>query len=686
MRYYFFIASICLIVSAFAQDSLRTVKLEEISVKAVRASETDPVAQKTINREKIRQVDLGQNPSVLIEQLSPSILSYSDAGSGFGNYNQFRLRGIDQTRINVTLNGVPLNDMVDQGVFFSNFADFSSSMESMQVQRGVGLTSNGTASYGGSVSFESIQLTGVPFGQVSATAGSFGSLKLNAEAATGRLKNDFAAYVRASRIRSDGYKRHSGSDAHSFFFSGAKFFENSLLKITAFSGKTQNEQAYLPVLLEDIKEDPRTNYFSRNDTDDFEQEMIQMQYSTSFADNVSWNVTGYYNGARGFFPFYDSFFDSQTLYALENNHYGGLSNVEVVGDNYSLSGGVHAYTFGRINETATAPQIANPYYEDETTKNELSGFVKANYDVGNFTFSADAQLRNVNMIFSADTLQAMTGDAEASRKETFFNPKVGVTYRISALSSVYASFGRTGREPTRTDLLQGDFNSAISTNNVQAFTNDDVVKSEYVNDIEAGYRYFSEAFKVHVNAFYMQFENEISLVGGLVGNTYIAQRQNVENSHRAGVELDVEWTINDMLTAGLQSTYLHTNVESFDTGNGVVEDVEHIFSPDWLISPSLTWSPGNFTLGIDGRYVSESFMELGNDPDFVVPSYFVSNMHVQWQASDEIRLGLRVNNVFDEQYFNDGAPVDMDFDGTPEGPGFRIQPPRHYFVTADFRF
>jgi iron complex outermembrane receptor protein len=672
----------------YAQDTLKTRILEEVAITAVRASETAPISQRTVKRSTIEAIDLGQNTSLAIEKLTPSIISFSDAGTNFGNYNQLRLRGIDQTRINMTLNGAPINDMVDQGVFFSNFSDFTSSIQSFQVQRGVGISSNGTASYAGAINFESINLDqDQPSGSLNLTAGSFGSFRINGAVNTGKLSNDFAAYARVSRITSDGYKYHSGSNATSLFFSGAKFLDDGLLKITAFAGKTQNEQAYLPVLRSDIETDPRTNYFSRNDTDDFEQEMIQIQYVSQINTKLSWNSMAYYGGSRGFFPFYDSFFNSQTIYALSNNHYGFLSNFDYIGQGFRLSGGIHGYLFDRNNETAISPEVSIPFYQDQTQKNEFSAFAKVEYDLGRLTVFGDLQLRNVQMNFIADTLVALTGNDEAQRQELFFNPKFGATYSLSAKSNVYASFGRTGREPTRTDLLQGDFNSAISEFNFLAFTNEEVIQSEFVNDIEAGYRFFSKNLWFSVNGFWMSFENEISIVGGLAQNSYVPLRQNVESSSRSGVEVEFDVDLQNNLRFGLLSTFMSTNVDQFDTGTDVLTNVEHAFAPDLMIAPSIFWKPVNqLTIGLDGRYVSESFMELGNNPDFIIPSYTVVNSSITWNATESIELGFWINNIFDELYFTDGAPVDLDFDGTPEGPGFRIQPPRNYFFNLNVNF
>lgn len=687
MRIFFLACAIATSFVAYGQDSLKTVKLEEVAITATRSSAFAPITQKTIERKAIEALDIGQNPVVALEKLTPSVISYSDAGTGFGNYNQIRLRGMDQSRINITLNGVPLNDMVDQGTFFSNFADLSSSIQSVQVQRGVGITSNGTASYAGSINYESINL-GDPeaSGSIGATVGSFGTLKVNAEGFTGRMENDFSAYARVSRITSDGYKYHSGTNAQSLFFSGGKFYDKSVLKFTGFAGKTQNDQAYLPILEADIKADPRTNYFSRNDTDDFEQEMAQLQYIFNLNEAISINTSAYYGGSRGYFPFT---FGNQFLYTVINNHYGLFGNVSFKNEFVSLDAGIHAYIFDRVNEEAIAPGISEPYYDDRTDKNEISAFIKTEYHLAdNITAFAELQFRSIQTTFSSDSLEFYTGNFNAERDEVFVNPKIGFSILMSAFSNVYASFGRTGREPTRSDLLVDPTTfSYIGINNFEAFTDNNLFKSEYVNDIEIGYRLNRDDLAVQVNGFLMSFENEIAAVGGLAGTSYFPIRRNVASSTRSGMEVDASYVLDDAFSFGLIATYMITNIDEYSDGGETFTNIEHAFAPTFMINPSIAWEPfPTLSLGIDGRYVSKAYLELSNNPELILPSYFVANGNVKYGITKNIDLGIWINNVFNERYYTDGAPLDQDFDGVIEGPGYRIQPPRHFFLSLDVNF
>ncbi len=660
-------------------------QLGDVNVVSTRASDIDPVTQTTISRLDIEGKYLGQDPSVVLEKQTPSIVSFSDAGSDIGNYVQFRLRGMDQTRINTTLNGVPLNDMVDQGVFFSNFSDFSNSMESVQVQRGVGLSANGTASYAGSINFESISLDGdrPEFG-IDLTTGSFSTIRSSAEVKTGRLENDLAFYSRFTRTVSDGFKNNSASDSYSFFFSGGYLGDKNIIKVNGFAGKTQNDQSYLPVLEADIDADPKTNYNSPNDTDDFEQELIQLQYISLINEEVILNSSLYYGGSRGVFPFGLSP-TTQLMFALENDHYGFMSDVDFNKGDISVKGGIHAYSFQRKNINYTSPNVSNPDYEDETTKNEFSSFLRVGFNEGDLNIFADVQARFVDLEFDTEQIQSFGGAVPAgglntSRSWTFINPRIGARYSLGQ-SSVYASIGSTGREPTRTDILQGD-GSSINEFNFTSAQDDNVVVAEHVIDYELGYAFNNAHFDLDVNLFYMDFKNEISLVGALASNSYVPLRQNILKSNRAGIEWVANYRLNNMISFSTNGAYMQTNVDQFiNSSNDEFSNIEHIFAPDLNLNTSVIIKPfQDLSLTLSNRYISDSFMELSNDEAFRLPEVVVFDAQVSYSLNKTAELSLFINNIFDELYFTDGAPVDVDFDGTIDGPGFRIQPPRNAFV------
>ena len=666
-------------------SSMDTIDLENITVRATRAQKKDPLTYLTIASAVIREIHIGQDPSVLLERLSPSILSYSDAGADIGNYVQFRMRGMDQTRINITLNGLPLNDMIDQGVFFSNFSDFSNGLGSIQIQRGAGTSSNGVASYAGSVNFLSPPIFKAdPGAEIEILTGSFGTLRTTGKINTGVMPNDFAMFTRISKTKSSGYKIHSGSDSYSFFFSGGYLGDHEVIKLTAFAGKTQNDQSYLPVLLSDISLDPRTNYNSPNDTDDFEQELIQLQYGKAFNSRLSTSTSLYYGGARGVFPFgLDN--TTQLVFGLSNAHYGFNTNWTYLSPRWEFNGGLHTYTFRRQNKNYTAPNISNPDYIDHTQKDEVSIFGKVNYDLGNVNLYVDGQMRHVNLNFKTEQILSFggtvpSGGIDQSRDWTFINARIGLNMDLTEQSTAYISFGRTGREPTRTDILQGD-GSSINEFNFFSILDDQIVRREIVNDLEIGWRHTSRTLDIAVNYFFMKFKDEISQVGALADRSYVPLRQNVPSSNRTGIEIQSSYAAFQNLSFGLNASLLNTNVDEFEDTQGVFNNINHIFSPKIIFSPGLKYDIGQaISLDLTARYVSSSFMELSNDVDFTLPAYFLLNTRIDIDLAEKLGLSLMVNNVFDQLYFNDGAPVDINFDGQVEGPGYRIQPRRNYYV------
>lgn len=667
-----------------------TIRGGEVFVRDVRAADTDPITQSTIERKKIEQDNIGQDPIFTLEKLTPSILTHSDSGTRFANYSYMRLRGMDQARINMTLNGVPLNDMIDQGVFFSNFNDFGNSIQTVQVQRGVGTSTNGTASYAGSINFESQNITmDEPAALVKGTAGSFNSHRLSAELNTGSM-NRFGFFTRFSKTGSDGYKFHSGTESTSFFVSGGNFGENDIVKITAFNGRTKNELAYNPVPIDMIREEPRSNTVSENDEDDFSQQFLQLQYNRNLRDGLSFTSSVYYGGAGGDFPV--GFDDSsgnfvQQIFSLENDHYGLKSSMEFNnGKGLEVSGGIHTYRFDRINEEAFAPKFEELTYQDDSRKDEFSSFIKANYRIGNVELFGDLQIRavklelNPDVSFLTDAGVAAGQTGVPARKWTFVSPKAGVTYHFNKNINVYGSFGRSGREPTRQDILGATNINAANLEVVQDVTS---VKAEYVNDFEAGVRIQTERLAAKVNGFFMQFDNEISPTGEFIPEGFIQLRENIKDSRRFGVELEWNWRALDKLSFSGNTTWMTTNIKEFNPGNSglVFRDVESILSPNWLGNGMVTYTVfENVNLTFSGRYMGEAFMDLTNNPEFILPSFFKADLGVDVRLHSRISANLRVNNLFDKRYFTNGAPLDTDFDGSFDTPGFIVNPPRHAFV------
>ena len=672
-------------------------KLDEVVIQAVRGDALRPATRDIISKKQIEKVYVGQDALFVINNISPSIISYSESGTDVTNYGLMRLRGIDQSRINITLDGTPLNDMIDQGVFFSNFTDFSNSIESIQVERGVGTSTNGTASYAGSIDFQSINLRNRDAGaELQLTAGSFGTYRGSIELTSGMLANKFNFYTRFTKTHTDGYRYHSGTDSYSFFFSGGYFGDKDIITLKGFTGKTQNGLAYMPVAISDIQQDPKTNYVNENDVDDFGQDFIQLQYTRSLSNLSSLVTTLYYGAAGGDFPagFYvtDSIYSSenpdgyylserlvQINYPLYNDHYGFISyfNHHSQNQNLDLNAGIHAYTFQRQNLESVIPDNANPYYDERSWKNELSAFAKANYSLNRLSLFADIQIRTLKLEINPDEI-LLPGEPNVVKNWTFLNPKLGITYSLDEEKNIFLFYGYSGREPTKIDILGG---FQLNQSNLESVLSDDV-KPEYVNDIEGGFRMDNNRFKGQINAFYMKFKDEIAPIGEYVPEGFIQLRKNIPSSYRTGIELNWNWNFISSFDFIGNATFMKSQIEEYapEEDPEVYYNVSQPFSPNFMALGALVYRFKQlFDIEISGRYMGESYLEPTNQADLILPSYFVANMRFGINLYKENRLEIFFNNIFNKQYFNYGAPVDPNYDGNIQ-PGYFVQPPRNLFL------
>ncbi len=677
--------------------------LEEVVIQGIRADRQAPVTQTTVDQQGIESAYVGQDALFVLQELTPAMLTYSESGTSVSNYGQMRLRGIDQTRINITLNGVPLNDMIDQGVFFSNFTDFGNSIASVQVQRGVGTSTNGTASYAGSINFESVNLNdSVPSVEVQLMGGSFDTYRASGEVKTGLMTNQTAFYGRFTHTLSDGYRDHTSTDSYSFFFSGGYFGKKDLLKITGFSGRSQNGLAYLPTSLPDIQRRPQTNYVSENDIDDFSQSLVQLQYTWFVGANTSWTSTLYYGNAGGDFPAGFSLVDStfsvnnedttfrtndrftQLNYPLFNHHYGLMSSVgHTSGDGrWELNGGLHAYTFRRENREAVIPDNANPYYQDHSRKDEFSAFTKVSYSHNDWLLLADLQLRAVSLQLQADTAFLGQPAIIPDRQWLFLNPKVGVTYRLNAQMNLYASYGRNGREPTRFDILGS---TRIDSFNLASVQNVDAVKAEYVNDFEAGARFHHGRISGQANLFYMQFTNEIAPIGESIPEAFVQLRKNIASSYRRGLELEWQYRFVPALSLVGNLAYLQSNIDTFNPEDEkqVYRNVEPIISPSWIVNSTLQYKRNPLSVALTARYVSESFLEPTNRPDLTLPAFFVLDARASVRFLKNQEFSLHLDNLLNKTYYTYGQPIDA---GGGLVPGYFVQAPFSAYALLRLRF
>jgi iron complex outermembrane receptor protein len=680
-------------------------QLENIIIRGVRAKSKDPIVQTNIPKEQVEKVYTGQHPIFLLEEFTPSVYSYSESGTSVGNYGQMRLRGMNQERINFSLNGVPLNDMIDQGVFFSNFTDVSSSFESIQVQRGVGTSSAGVSSYAGSVNFETINVAKAdPFSTLSLGAGSFGTYRANFQTNTGVQKNGFGFYSSLSKFWSEGYRDFTESDATSMFLTGGYYGERNLFRMTTFYSRSQNGLGYYTIDRSILDQNPTFNNLTEDDNDDFQQYMVQMQHSIAFSDQVTLSSTLYYSGAGGDFgegtPDVDSIFVEnygaqypinffQINYPLQNDHYGLINNLLINLADVELTIGSHIYQFDRENREEYAPQFSQPYYRDQTQKREAAVFVKSNYQLSNKTsIFADVQLRHLGLQFTPDYSFIFGDDfnriditSPKDLKWTFLNPRVGFNYEINEALSLFTSYGRSYREPTRIDLL-GGFQLNIS--NYELITRDPEFKPESVDDFELGLKWNQRRIALDANLYYMNFTNEIAPIGEVIAFG-VQKRVNIDRSYRMGFEGAMNYLLSNALSLQGSFAFQKAVIRELLLEDQLFEDKQQILSPEVILNFGLNYTPvKGLNMNPTMRVLSESYMEYTNDPAFVVPSSVVFDLNLGYEFRSW-NIGLLVNNLLDVEYFTFGTPSDVDFSGILE-PGFYVQAPRNYFLKTSYTF
>jgi iron complex outermembrane receptor protein len=646
--------------------------LERVTVTALRGDAAAPIPQRTMDRAEVERRYVGQDVPLLLTG-QPSITSYAEAGA-FSNYSYLRLRGIDHTRVNITLDGVPLNDPEDQFVYFSNFPDLGNSLESVQIQRGVGTSSYGTASYAGAINFQSMALASSRReGEVQLGRGSFGTTRGSAEWMSGRVADRFAGYVRASAHRTEGYRHHSGNTGQSYFANGAYFGSRDILKVTAFGGRSRNELAYLAVPLADLERDPRTNPLGEDERDDFQQHFASASWTRALGEQTAVQTTAYTIWASGD---YDVRIAPDLYnFQLASRVAGALATWSARGSVLDLDLGVHASVYHRDHSLAIRPDLASLVYRNTGRKREQSAFAKAAVSLGEVTVYGDLQVRHPAFEYLPD---AGSGVAGASIAWTFVNPKVGLTWEISRRTTFYASYGSNGREPTRNDMFAGFDN--VDTTNVDFVGPLSRVRPERVYDAEAGLRWRTTSLSANVNLFDMRFRNEITPVGEL---SYIGLplRKNVRASYRRGLEADVTWRPLSSLTASANATLSRNRIAEYtdDASGTTYRDVEPLLTPTVLINHEVAWQMTRaFSLSVGGRYVGRSFLANTGDEAFMTPSAHLLDAGLAWRWGRH-ELALQVMNLASARFYAAGYT-----DGT--SPYYFVTAPRAVFVTATVGF
>lgn len=664
-RYYLSILLICLASFVIGQadphypSKLDSVQdLREITV-TYQADRLTPVTFQNLSQAQLAVNIPNQDPSYLLTS-TPSVTSYSDAGN-YQGYSYFRLRGIDQTRVNITLDGIPLNEPEDQGAYLANYPDLINSLNKIQIQRGVGLSKNGSASYAGSMELSSPNLHDPSYTTLSAGYGSFNTMSGVIEYNSG-VKNTTGLYVRGSRSYSDGYKYHSSNNSSSIFTSAGLYQTNTAWKLNVLAAHHQNGQAWIGVPNSLITIDRKTNGNSEAEDDDFKQAMVQLQHNwypglySSFQSSVYYtHLDGNYNFDLGNY-IGDPTLDELYNYAFISHLIGLYSNYTYSKGQLNTTLGVHGNLYNR-QHTGSEKTYGN-LYQNTGYKDEGSVYLKADYTLERLTGFADIQYRYVAFTYD--------GDANMDPMSwSFLNPKVGISFEPAPKCTFYYSVGSTGREPTRNDMFGGNDNLPVdSLGNGIIIMKD----PERVLNQEIGYRYNSLRTNLSLSVYHMDFENEIVL-DGKYGPNGLALTNSVDQSIRTGVELSASVKVG-WFTLINNSSYNYSEIR--DQG----EVFTPILTPALIVNQEVLYSRDRLTLSVSARYQDQSFINYSNTS--TLQDYILVNTHISYDITPKLSVSGYLNNVTNSKYINNGYE---DWDGTNK---YFTQAPINFYFMAKY--
>jgi len=657
---------------------------EEFIVYGTRATDKTPTTFSKVDKRDIAKLNLGQDLPILLN-FTPSVVSFSDAGAGVG-YTGLRIRGSDQTRINVTVNGIPLNDAESHGVFWVNMPDFASSVDNIQIQRGVGSSTNGAATFGASLNIQTDTRQDEAYAEVDNSFGSFNTRRHMVKVGTGLINNRWAFDGRLSRIASDGYIDRASSDLRSYFLSGGYYGEKHVVKVNVFAGAEVTYQAWEGVP-ENLLATNRTfnPYTYDNQVDDYKQEHYQLIYTGTLGQNWKANAALHYTYGRGFFEQFRpndrlnryglapvvigetsiSRMDIIRRRWLDNDFYGGVFSLNYLSDDGKLDaiigGGANRYDgdhFGEIiwMQFAGNTNIRDRYYDNVAVKDDVNLYAKATYEVSNGLFLyGDLQGRWVDYRFDGinNDLRDVTGQVNFA----FFNPKFGFTYQTTEGKQWYASYAVANREPVRRD-----------------FTDSPIIerapRHENLQNIEAGYKRQAAKFSYNANIYYMKYRDQLVLTGQLndVG-AYI--RDNVDDSYRLGIELDGAYRLSEKLSLGGNIALSRNKIAEFleylddySVAEFRQEVIVHTntdiaFSPNVVGAALIDYRPfKNFEVSLLNKYVGSQFLDNTQNENRKLNAFWTSDLRFNYAMRPRfvknMEFTVLINNIFNRLYEPNG--------------------------------
>ena len=658
------------------QDSISIIKrLEEVNVNAIRANSKTPIAFTNISKNQIINKNLGQDLPIIVS-MSPSLVTTSDAGAGVG-YTSLRIRGTDPTRINVTINGIPLNDSESQGVWWVNMPDFSSSLENIQIQRGVGTSTNGSSAFGASINLKTSSFTKSPYFETNNTIGSYSTLKNNLVFGTGLIKNKFSFDGRISKISSNGYIDRASSDLKSLFIQGSYFLEKSVLKAIMFTGQEITYQAWNGVPKKFLDSNRTYNsYTYENEIDNYKQTHYQLHYSKELSPLTYFNLSAHYTHGEGYYE-QEKLNEEFESYGLENiifgndtidntdlirrkwlnNDFGGVifSLKHKLGKmNINLGGGINQYSgqhYGNIiwAEYSSNSDINHQYYWNKGEKFDRSIYAKGEYNINSSTnLFVDLQNRKITYSFQGYDNNGKIGQQEVNHN--FFNPKFGLFHSLNQNQAIYASFSVGNKEPNRNDYIESTPKSRP--------------KHETLFDTELGYKInYNETF-VFINLYNMKYHNQLVLTGR-INDVGAYTRTNINNSFRQGIEIETKHNLNNKISISgnlsisknkiKKFTEYIDNWDNWGQDSVVHENTDLAFSPNAIFNVITEYkiSP-KFLVNFSSKYVGKQYIDNTSSNDRMLDDYMVQNLQFTYDFKtlfvEKCKISLRINNIFNKEY------------------------------------
>ena len=733
MRKFFMMTALTVAMTTQAADidTLKSVALQNVEVVSIRATRKTPVAFTNMSKEQLKAVNHGKDIPFLLS-LTPSITMTSDAGNGIG-YTSLRVRGTDPSRINITANGVPMNDAESSTVFWVNMGDFASSVQSMQIQRGVGTSTNGAGAFGATLNMQTENIGTKPYFGIDLSGGSYYSHKETMRFGTGLINGHWGIQGRLSNIGSKGYLDRASTKLNSYFLQAGWFGDNTVVKFITFNGVEETYHAwnytskYEQQLYgrtynscgEYYDADGKTHYYD-NQTDNYHQQNYQLIWNQRLNNELSFNAALHYTKGQGY---YEEYKRERTLFEydldktmtwaksdlvrqkkMDNDFYGAVASI--VYDNKqnlqaTIGGGWNKYEgdhFGLIKWVKSPVDVLMPdhkYYDDKTKKTDFNIYGKVTYDLlAGLSAYVDLQYRHVGIKMDGptdeinwDTNQRIVYDMDKSFN--FFNPKFGINYNINPNHKVYASYAIAHKEPTRNNF-QNSLNAEL-----------DMPKAERLNDLEIGYKYQSKVFSAGANFYWMDYKDQFVLTGEIdkIGE---AITRNLPKSYRLGVEVEaavkpVDWFRWDVNATWSKNRVKDITVQLADNSVANLGDQPLAFSPDWIANNIFTFNYKGLKASIQSQYVSKQYLtntgfksyqtqdDNGQltDVSMMLDGHFTTNIDLSYSFKlpklgiKDATIGVTLYNLFSAKYDNNGwaAPRYDKVDGKVVATGWDTSDP-----------